>query len=67
MLKRFLISHDVVNASGTQVFWVDAESEDEAMAKHQAGESDMYSSEVEVTKLGEPSLCGTTSLDDTGE
>ena len=49
------------------MFWVDAESEEEALERHEAGESEMYASECEVTQLGESEVTGTTTLDDTGD
>jgi len=66
-LKRFLIERTVTSAAGTQIFFVDANSEEEALAKHKNGDGGMYSSEVEVQSLGEPCISGTTNLDDGGD
>lgn len=66
-MKRFLIERDITDAGGTQTFYVDAETEDEAMEKHRNGEGEIYASECEVTNLGEPVFAGETSLDDDGD
>ncbi len=66
-LKRFLISTDVANASGTQTWRADATTKEEAMEMHKRGDDDLYSSDVEVTALGEPEFCGVTTLDDFGD
>jgi len=55
-MKRFLIERMITNASGTQVFYCDAESEDEAIQKLRSGEGDIHSHECEVISLGEPIL-----------
>lgn len=66
-MKRFLFQRSVENAGGTQTFYVDAETQEEAesIARDEGGE--FYSEEVEVTALGEPEFCGETSLDDYGD
>lgn len=66
-MKRFLINTDVVDAQGVQTWYVDAESEDEALEKFNAGAGEIYENEVEVTKLGDPEICGETTLDDFGD
>lgn len=66
-LKRHLFITSVENAEGTQTWWVDAASKEDALAKFEAGNCEIYSSEVEVTKLGEPEYLGATSLDDFGD
>lgn len=65
-MKRFLYSFDVKAASGTQVFYVDAETQEEADELIQAG-GEIYSNEVEVTDLGEPVRAGETGIDDFGD
>lgn len=66
-MKRFLIETSVENASGTQTWFVDAETEDEALEKHKSGSSNQYSSDVEVTSLGEPEISSEVPLDDFGD
>lgn len=65
-LKRFLIDCSVKAAEGTQTFYVDAVSEEEAIVKFEDGGGEMYANEVEVMDLGEPSISGQTTLDDIG-
>ncbi len=65
--KRFLIERPITSASGTQTFWVDADTEEEALARHEAGEGDIYTSNCEVMGLGKPAIVGETSMDDTGD
>ena len=67
LIERHLIVANVDNAEGTQTWWVDAESKEDAIAKFEAGEGEIYSNEVEVIKLGDPSHIGVTSLDDFGD
>lgn len=66
-LERHLIVTSVEHAEGTQTWWVDATSSDEALAKFEAGDGEIYSNEVEVTKLGEPAHAGIVDLDDFGD
>jgi hypothetical protein len=66
-MKRFLIERPVTAAEGTQIFWVDAESEEDALEKHEAGEGGIYADVCEVQSLGEPSVCGTIEPDDFGD
>jgi hypothetical protein len=65
-MKRFLIQTSVENAEGSQTWYVDAETEAEALKKYNDGDCNMYQNEVDVTSLGEPELAGETSLDDFG-
>lgn len=66
-MKRFLIDTSVNNAEGSQVWYVDATSEAEALEKYEQGDCDLYASEVDVTSLGEPEISGETTLDDFGD
>ena len=66
-IARYLISTEVANAGGSQIWFVDATSEAEALALHNNGKSEFHSDEVEVTALHEPEIIGTTTLDDFGD
>jgi hypothetical protein len=65
-MKRFLIDTSVENAEGTQTWFVDAETEQEALDKFSSGNCDLYESNVEVTRCGEPEISGEVPLDDFG-
>jgi hypothetical protein len=65
-MKRFLIDTSVENAQGTQTWFVDAETEQEALDKFSDGDCDLYESNVEVTRCGEPEISGEVPLDDFG-
>ena len=65
-MKRFLIDTSVENAEGTQTWFVDAETEEEALEKYKSGFCDLYESNVEVTRCGEPEISGEVPLDDFG-
>jgi hypothetical protein len=65
-MKRFLIDTSVENAEGTQTWFVDAETEEEALDKFSAGGCDLYESNVDVTQCGEPEISGEVPLDDFG-
>ena len=65
-MKRFLYTYSVTAASGTQTFYVDAETQEEADELIQAG-GEIYSNDVEVTDLGEPDRAGETNIDDYGD
>ena len=66
-MKRFLIDTPVENAEGSQTWFVDAETEEEALEKYWSGSSDLYESNVEVMSLGEPEISGEVPLDDFGD
>ena len=66
-MKRYLIETSVENAEGSQCWYVDASSESEALEKYREGGCDLYSSDVDVTSLGEPEISGETTLDDFGD
>ena len=66
-MKRFLYTASVKRADGSQTFYVDAESQEDADRLIEAGGGEMYASEVEVTDLGELEPSGTTTLDDFGD
>ncbi len=66
-MKRFLIQTSVENAEGSQTWYVDAETEAEALQKYDDGDCNIYADESEVTSLGEPELAGETTLDDFGD
>ena len=65
-MKRFLIETSVENAEGTQTWFVDAETEEEALDKFSAGGCDLYESNVDVTQCGDPEISGEVPLDDFG-
>lgn len=65
-LRRYLFEYQVKDASGCQIFYVDAASLAEAEALIQKG-GDFYSQEVEVLDLGEPEHAGETTVDDFGD
>jgi hypothetical protein len=65
-MKRFLIDTSVENAEGSQTWYVDAKTEEEALAKFESGDCNIYESNVEVTKSGEPEISGAVPLDDFG-
>jgi hypothetical protein len=65
-MKRFLIDTLVENAEGTQTWFVDAETEEEALDKFSAGGCDLYESNVDVTQCGDPEISGEVPLDDFG-
>jgi hypothetical protein len=65
-MKRFLIDTSVENAEGTQTWFVDAETEEEALDKFSAGGCDLYESNVDVTQCGDPEISGEVPLDDFG-
>lgn len=64
---RYLIERSVESASGSQIFYVDATSDEEAIAKHKKGEGGIYANECEVTSLGVPSISGQTNTNDYGD
>ena len=66
MQQRYLFIANVTNASGTQTFYVDAESQEEANRLIETG-GEMYSNEVEVTDLSDFEPAGVTTLDDYGD
>lgn len=66
-MKRFLIDTSVENAEGTQTWFVDAETEQEALNKFSSGTCDLYESNVEVLRCGEPEISGVVPLDDFGQ
>lgn len=50
-MKKFQIVRSVQDASGHQIFEVEANSKEEAAEKFRNGEGDFVSEEVEVTSL----------------
>lgn len=65
-LTRYLIECMVTDAGGSQIFYVDAHSEAEAMAKYKSEGGQFYEDSAEVLSLGEPCISGITSCDDGG-
>lgn len=67
--QRFLFDADVKTAAGSQTFYIDADTLEEAEERAANGESDgIYSHQVEVTEIGP--LCyshDVTSLNDYGD
>ena len=67
-MKRFLYTASVRSASGTQTFFVDAESRAEADERAANGDTDGISyNEVEVTDLTELEFESETTTDDFGD
>lgn len=66
-MKRFLIEAEVKAAEGSQTFYVDAETEEQAMDIYNNGGGNIYAHDVEVVDLGIPGCVGETSLDDFGD
>lgn len=66
-MKRYLYEQIVEEASGNQVFYVDAETKEDADAIISDGGGEIYSEEIEVTNLGKPEFIGETELDDHGD
>lgn len=66
-LKRFLIDCDVTSVEGTQTWWVDAYSEDEALEKFKTDGGEIYAEEIGVMDCGKPYIVGETELDDYGD
>lgn len=67
-MKRFLFDMPVTDANGTQTFYVDAETPEQALEALNSGDYDggIYDEEIEVMALGEASYAGETTLDDEG-
>jgi len=63
-MKRYLIETIVMEAYGTQTWYIDAESEKEAIDKFNDGEGDIYESNVEATRIGRPEISGEVSITD---
>lgn len=51
---KYRITCEVKQTHGEQTFLVDADSEDDALAKHKDGLSEFEAEEIEVVALGEP-------------
>ena len=68
MKKRYLYEAPVTDASGTQVFYVDALSRREADRRAANDETDgIFSNEVEVTNLGSLEFIDETTIEDFGD
>ena len=52
----YSIIHDVLRASGTETWKVEAENEKAARILHEQGKSEFIAQDVEVTSLGEPEI-----------
>lgn len=67
-MKRFLYSASVTSASGSQTFYIDAESQAEADKRARSGDTDgIHSEEVLVDDLSRLEACGETTIDDFGD
>ncbi|HHH2116730.1 TPA: hypothetical protein ACPZUT_002110 [Yersinia enterocolitica] len=67
-LKRFIYSATVTSGSGSQSFYIDAESREEADARAANNESDgMYADDSEVTDLDALDYEDETTVDDFGD
>lgn len=66
-MKRFLIGVDITAAEGTQTFYVDAETEEEALEVFKKKGGEFYCEEICVMDTGSPEIVGEVDLDDTGD
>lgn len=64
MKKRYHFTADVTEARGTQAYYVDAETEDEARAIVEAGDGTFEYEELEVQDLGPFELTDVEDLPD---
>lgn len=55
-LKEFRIQCPVEKARGHQTYTVQAKDEADALARHNAGQSEFDSEDIEVTQLGTPTV-----------
>lgn len=55
-MSKYEIHCSIKRATGTQVWEVEANSEQDALARHNRGESELISEEIEVHELGETSV-----------
>ncbi len=55
-MNRYTILVSVEHASGWQTWTVDADNEEEAIAKFNSGEGEPSEQEVEVTAIGQPHI-----------
>lgn len=65
-MQRFLLICDATSVSGHQIYYVDARTEEEAIAIYKKEGGELYSEELEVQDLSEPAVLETTTLDDYG-
>lgn len=65
--QRFLFTAQIERAEGSQTFYVDADTQEEAMAALKNGGGDIYSQEVEVVSLSSFEFEQITSTDDYGD
>ncbi|CNI59837.1 hypothetical protein [Yersinia bercovieri] len=67
-LKRFIYSATVTSGSGSQSFYIDAKSREEADARSANNESDgMYADDSEITDLDALEYEDETTVDDFGD
>ncbi len=66
-MKRYLFTAEIKAAAGSQTFFIDAESREEAEANLEAGGGEIYTHDVEVIDLEVFEFSGETSLDDFGD
>lgn len=67
MKQRYLIETDAQSVDGSQTWFADAETEQQALAIYSAGNARLYSSNLEVLQEGAPEITGTTEMTDQGE
>jgi hypothetical protein len=60
---KYRINVDVLEAYGWQQYVVEADSPEEALEKHNAGESEYDDQELEVYKTGVPKLCDVSKVE----
>lgn len=67
-MKRYLYGAVIKSVSGSQTFYIDAASQEEADERAREGDTDgIHSEDVEVTDLYELEPCGVTNLGDFGD
>lgn len=63
-MKKFIVRVPVTHVDGHQTYSIDAESEDDAVAKVRAGEGEFYSEHLEVMSLDFESADDAEELED---
>jgi hypothetical protein len=66
-MKRFLFEYEVRKAEGTQIFYVDAETLQDAWRLLKTSGGEFFANEIEVISLGKPEHLAETTLDDFGQ
>lgn len=67
-MPRYLYAASVTCAAGTQTFYIDADTQEEADARADDKDTDgIYAEEIEVQDLSRLDACGETTTDDYGD